>query len=53
MTGMQAAAIADPDGYTLLFPEFEPRVVPANYKSLDYDRVKAFAPIAYVAGSHW
>lgn len=52
-TGMKAAAIAEPDGYTLLFQSSSLVVAPAMYKSLDYDPVKALAPVAYVAGSHW
>lgn len=52
-TGMKAAAIAEPDGYTLLFQSSSLVVAPAMYKNLDYDPVKALAPVAYVAGSHW
>ncbi len=52
-TGMKAAALAEPDGYTLLFQSSSLVVAPAMYKNLDYDPVKAFAPVAYVAGSHW
>ena len=51
--GMRAAVIADPDGHTLLFQSSSLVVAPAMYKSLDYDPVKALAPVAYVAGSHW
>jgi tripartite-type tricarboxylate transporter receptor subunit TctC len=52
-TGMKAAALAEPDGYTLLYQSSSLVVTPAMYKNLDYDPLKAFAPIAYVAGSHW
>jgi tripartite-type tricarboxylate transporter receptor subunit TctC len=52
-TGMKAAAIAEPDGYTLLYQSSSLVVAPAMYKNLDYDPIKAFTPIAYVAGSHW
>ena len=52
-TGMKAAALAEPDGYTLLYQSSSLVVAPAMYKNLDYDPVKAFAPVAYVAGSHW
>jgi len=52
-TGMKAAALAEPDGYTLLYQSSSLVVAPAMYKNLDYDPVKAFAPIAYVAGSDW
>ena len=51
--GMRAAIMADPDGHTLLFQSSSLVVAPAMYKSLDYDPVKALAPVAYVAGSHW
>jgi tripartite-type tricarboxylate transporter receptor subunit TctC len=51
--GMRTAVIADPDGYTLLVQSSSLVVAPAMYKSLDYDPVKALAPVAYVAGSHW
>jgi len=51
--GMRTAVIADPDGYTLLFQSSSLVVAPAMYKNLDYDPVKALAPVAYVAGSHW
>ena len=39
--GMKAAAIAEPDGYTLLFQSSSLVVAPAMYKNLDYDPVKA------------
>jgi tripartite-type tricarboxylate transporter receptor subunit TctC len=52
-TGMKAAAMAEPDGYTLLFQSSSLVVAPAMYKSLDYDPLKAFTPVANVASSHW
>ena len=52
-TGMKAAAIAEPDGYTLLFQSSSLVVAPAMYKNLDYDPFKAFAPVANVVGRHW
>ncbi len=51
--GMRAAVIAEPDGHTLLFQSSSLVVAPAMYKSLDYDPVKALAPVASIAGSHW
>src|SRR5205085_6787088 len=52
-TGMKAAALADPDGYTLLYQSSSLVVAPAMYKNLDYDPLKAFTPVANVASSHW
>jgi tripartite-type tricarboxylate transporter receptor subunit TctC len=52
-TGMKAAAMAEPDGYTLLFQSSSLVVAPAMYKNLDYDPLKAFTPVANVASSHW
>ena len=51
--GMKAVAIAEPDGYTLLFQSSSLVVAPAMYKNLDYDPVKAFAPVANVAWGSW
>jgi tripartite-type tricarboxylate transporter receptor subunit TctC len=51
--GMKAAAAAEPDGYTLLFQSSSLVVAPSIYKNLDYDPLKAFAPIANVVSSHW
>jgi len=51
--GMKAAALAEPDGYTLLFQSSSLVVAPAMYKNLDYDPVKAFAPVANVAWGSW
>ncbi len=47
--GMKAAALAEPDGYTLLFQSSSLVVAPAMYKNLDYDPLKSFAPVANVA----
>src|SRR6266481_8921625 len=52
-TGMKAAAMAEPDGYTLLFQSSSLVVAPAMYRNLDYDPLKAFTPVANVASSHW
>src|SRR5262245_1288635 len=47
--GAKSVAVAEPDGYTLLFSSPGPLVTaPAIYKNLDYDPVKNFAPIAMV-----
>jgi len=51
--GMKAAALAEPDGYTLLFQSSSMVVAPAMFKNLDYDPVKSFAPIANVAWGSW
>jgi tripartite-type tricarboxylate transporter receptor subunit TctC len=51
--GMKAAALAEPDGYTLLFQSSSLVVAPAMYKNLDYDPVKSFAPVANVAWGSW
>ena len=48
--GARAAALADPDGYTLMYGNTASLVVgPAVYTNPGYDPVKAFAPIALVA----
>src|SRR4030088_291825 len=45
--GAKSVAIAEPDGYTLLFSSPGPLVTAAAvYKSLDYDPIRSFAPIA-------
>ncbi len=50
--GTRAVAIADPDGYTLLFGGTSTLAInPAIYKNLDYDPGTAFAPIAMVSTS--
>jgi tripartite-type tricarboxylate transporter receptor subunit TctC len=47
--GAKSVATAEPDGYTLLFSSPGPLVTAAAiYKSLDYDPIKSFAPIAMV-----
>src|SRR6476620_2955418 len=52
-TGMKAAAMAEPDGYTLLFQSSSLVVAPAMYKNLDYDPLKSFAPVANIAWGSW
>jgi tripartite-type tricarboxylate transporter receptor subunit TctC len=50
--GSRDAAHAEPDGYTLLFSSASGLVIsPMLYKSLDYDPVTSFAPIAPVSDS--
>jgi tripartite-type tricarboxylate transporter receptor subunit TctC len=50
--GSRDAAHAEPDGYTLLFSSASGLVIsPMLYKSLDYDPVTSFAPIALVSDS--
>lgn len=51
--GMKAASLAEPDGYTLLFQSSSLVVAPAMYRNLDYDPIKAFAPVANVAWGSW
>src|SRR5882724_1074722 len=47
--GAKSVAIAEPDGYTLLFSSPGPLVTAAAvYKNLDYDPIKSFLPIAMV-----
>ena len=47
--GAKSVALAEPDGYTLLFSSPGPLVTaPAIYKNLDYDPLKSFAPVAMV-----
>jgi tripartite-type tricarboxylate transporter receptor subunit TctC len=47
--GAKSVAIAEPDGYTLLFSSPGPLVTaPAIYKNLDYDPIRQFTPIAMV-----
>ena len=51
--GARAAALADPDGYTLMYGNTASLVVgPAVYANPGYDPVKAFAPIALVPISY-
>jgi len=50
--GSRDAAHAESDGYTLLFSSASGLVIsPMLYKSLDYDPVTSFAPIALVSDS--
>ena len=51
--GMKAAAMAEPDGYTLLFQSSSLVVAPAMYKNLDYDPLKSFTPVSNVAWGSW
>jgi tripartite-type tricarboxylate transporter receptor subunit TctC len=45
--GAKSVAVAEADGYTLLFSSPGPLVTAAAvYKNLDYDPIKSFAPIA-------
>jgi tripartite-type tricarboxylate transporter receptor subunit TctC len=48
--GTRSVAIAEPDGYTLLFASTTSlSIAPALFKSVDYDPVKSFAPVASVS----
>ena len=51
--GMKTVASSEPDGHTLMFQSSSLVVAPAMYKNLDYDPVKAFAPVANVAWGSW
>jgi len=46
--GATAVARAAPDGYTLLLAPTSTAIAPSVYKSLAYDPVRSFAPIALV-----
>jgi tripartite-type tricarboxylate transporter receptor subunit TctC len=47
--GAKSVAVAEPDGYTLLFSSPGPLFTAAAiYKNLDYDPIRSFAPIAMV-----
>src|SRR5260370_11594974 len=47
--GARFAAMADPDGYTLMFANTSTMSInPAVYRHLDYDPAKAFAPVALI-----
>jgi len=50
--GTKAAAIAAPDGYTLLYVSSSLVIDPAM-KKVDYDPLKDFAPIATVSTTSW
>jgi tripartite-type tricarboxylate transporter receptor subunit TctC len=48
--GAKSVAVAEADGYTLLFSSPGPLVTAAAvYRNLDYDPIKSFAPIGLVA----
>jgi tripartite-type tricarboxylate transporter receptor subunit TctC len=49
----KAVATAAPDGYTLLFTGAIHTLAPVLFKSLDYDPVKDFAPVATVGSGSW
>ena len=51
--GMKLAAMAEPDGYTLIFQSSSMVVAPAMYKNLDFDPSKSFVPVANVAWGSW
>ena len=51
--GMKAAALAEPDGYTLIFQSSSMVVAPAMYKNLDFDPIKSFTPVANVVWGAW
>jgi len=47
--GARFAAMAEPDGYTLMFANTSTLSInPAVYQHLDYDPAKAFAPVALI-----
>jgi tripartite-type tricarboxylate transporter receptor subunit TctC len=53
VVGTQSVARAAPDGYTFLFATSASLVTnPYTFKSLSYDPVKDFTPVAMVAKSH-
>ena len=47
--GSKAAAVAHPDGYTLLFASSALVVEPILNKQIEYDPEKDFTPIAFIA----
>jgi tripartite-type tricarboxylate transporter receptor subunit TctC len=49
--GTKAAAAADPDGYTILIGATSFIIAATLYPYLDYDPIKAFAPVAMLAVS--
>jgi tripartite-type tricarboxylate transporter receptor subunit TctC len=51
--GTKSVAIAEPDGYTLLFVSSALVIDPALNKKLDYDPRKDFSPIASVITTSW
>jgi tripartite-type tricarboxylate transporter receptor subunit TctC len=47
--GARLAAMADPDGYTVMFANTSTMIInPAVYRHLDYDPARAFAPVALI-----
>jgi tripartite-type tricarboxylate transporter receptor subunit TctC len=51
--GTKAVASAQPDGYTLLFSSSSLVIDPALHSKVDYDPLKDFAPVAFVASNCW
>jgi tripartite-type tricarboxylate transporter receptor subunit TctC len=51
--GTKAAAMAEPDGYTLLFVSSSIALDRAMKKKVDYDPLKDFAPVATVNTTYW
>jgi tripartite-type tricarboxylate transporter receptor subunit TctC len=51
--GTKAAAVAEPDGYTLLFVSSSIALDRAMNKKVDYDPLKDFAPVATVNTTYW
>src|SRR5262245_10704691 len=51
--GTKAVAAAQPDGYTLLFSSSSLVIDPALHDKADYDPLKDFAPVAFVASNSW
>jgi tripartite-type tricarboxylate transporter receptor subunit TctC len=48
--GTRVVAVAEPDGYTLLFASTTSlSIAPAVFKNVDYDPVKSFAPVGGVS----
>lgn len=46
--GTQLAAVAPPDGYTLLAASVTHTMTPATHKKLPYDPVRSFTPVALI-----
>jgi len=53
MIGTKAVALANPDGYTLLFSSSSLIIEAASSKKIDYDPRNDFAPIARVMTTSW
>src|SRR5215471_6556927 len=51
MIGTKAAAVADADGYTLLFGSSSSLAIAPALKPGEYDPIKSFAPIATISSS--